>query len=70
MSYLKEHDEHVEETGISSFDYIHIMSFLGTIAVEKCDKCSLLMVTCIHELNEWNPESTILICKLCGEELT
>jgi len=70
MSYLREHDEHVQRDGGFSADYLTVTSYLGTVEVESCDQCPLVAVRCTHERNTWNADEAQLTCDLCGVDGT
>lgn len=70
MSYLREHDEHVDRDGGFSADCLTVTSYLGTIEIESCDRCPHLWVRCVHQHNTWNSAGTQLTCDLCGVDGT
>jgi hypothetical protein len=70
VSYLREHDEHVDRDLWFSADYATVTSSLGTIEIESCNACPMLWVRCIHERNTWDAEGTQLACDLCGVDGT
>lgn len=70
MSYLKEHEVHVEKTGNWSGVVVNISSFLGEIQVVQCDDCDHVEVHCLHAISTWKYGDTALLCELCGEDGT
>lgn len=69
MSYLREHDRHVDRDLFVTFNVIEVTSFLGTIIVETCETCPLMQVNCIHRRTTWVTR-TMLTCDLCGMDCT
>lgn len=70
MSYLREHDEHVQQDGGWSAVIINISGPLGTISADVCEKCDYQIAWCTHERNSWNIAGTELTCDLCGADGT
>jgi hypothetical protein len=62
------HNKHVERDGVVACTFFGDVPInnLGSLCVEICIKCGLIVAYCNHTFNEWNADETVLSCRLCG----
>lgn len=70
MSYLREHDAHVNADGVFASSVFTLGSHLGTLQAEQCDTCPYWYVACLHDHCAWDLGGKTLLCRLCGADGT
>lgn len=66
MAYLKEHEDHVRQSGGYRSSVLYMENADGRLMIEACTECDHVNVACEHVKNSWNVEGTQLTCDLCG----